>query len=97
MYCFYRPSLLGSVRIESCKECVIYLGACCTSVYLESLSNCTVYIATHQLRIHECKECNLYVKSNSHPIIEDCERVGFAPYLYQYSNIEDDILVSVMK
>lgn len=85
------PSLLGSVRIEYTSDCEIHLGACCTSVYLESVKNCTIYILTHQLRIHTCSDCKLYVRVNSHPIIEDCTNMGFAPYAYQYDTLEADI------
>lgn len=90
---FYRPSLLGSVRIEHTDNCTILLGACCTSVYLDSVNNCTIQILSHQLRIHECKDCKLYVQVQSHPIIEDCVSMGFAPYSYKYDSLATDIQV----
>jgi len=92
-YAFLRPSLLGSVRIEFTSDCEIYLGACCTSVYLESVHNCTIYILTHQLRIHTCADCKLFVRANSHPIIEDCVNMGFGQYSYEYETLEADIQV----
>lgn len=84
------PSLLGSVRIEHISDCTIYLGPVCTSVYLESVTNCKIYIASHQLRIHQCAGCRLYVRCNSHPIVEDCVDMGFAPYTYKYGAILRD-------
>jgi hypothetical protein len=88
-----RPSLLGSVRIEQTTECDIKLGACCTSVYLDGVVNCTIQILSHQLRIHDCRGCKLYVRVQSHPIIEDCSDMGFAPYRYTYPGCAADIQV----
>lgn len=61
----YRPTLLGSVRMEYNHNCTIQLGACCTSVYLEHNTSCIVYSTAHQLRIHGCRDCKLYVKVGS--------------------------------
>ncbi len=88
---FFRTSLLGSVRIENATDCSIYLGPCCTSVYLENAQRCTLYIACHQLRIHKSNGCSLYVKVNGHPIIEDCDAMGFAPYAYSFQGIDADM------
>ena len=87
----FSPWVIGSARLEENTNCTIVLGPCHTSVYLESLTNCTLYITCHQLRIHNCKNCNLYVKVASHPIIEDCEALAFAPYNFTYAGIEEDI------
>lgn len=76
--------LLGAVRLENCTACQIVLGPCSTSVYLEDCSDCTVFLASHQLRIHKCTGCTLYVRVNSHPIIEDCSMMRFAPYPLEY-------------
>ena len=89
-----RPSLLGTVRIENTHHCTILLGPTCTSVYIEDSSHLTVFIACHQLRMHKTTDCQLYVRVNSHPIIEDCSNMGFAPYSYNYEGIEQDFVVS---
>lgn len=86
-----RPWVSGSVRIEDVKDCQIVLGPSQTSVYLENVINCTLWIACHQLRIHNSQSCQLYVRVNSHPIIEDCQSMGFGPYLLQYATIEEDL------
>jgi tubulin-specific chaperone C len=88
------PSLLGSVRLEGIRNSFVFLGPCCTSVYLENCTDCTVFIACHQLRIHTSHRCNLYVMVNSHPIIEDCSDMSFAPYSAMYDGIERDVEMS---
>jgi len=82
------PLLLGSVRIENVKDCTIYLGPCCTSVYLESCRNCTVLCSSHQLRIHQCHNVIMHVRINGHPIIEDCSNMSFGPYRLCYNGID---------
>jgi hypothetical protein len=87
-------SLLGSVRLENVNDCKIVLGPCCTSVYLEDCHSNTIHIACHQLRIHKSSNCKLFVKCNGHPIIEDCNSMGFAPYFAKYNDIDDDFNTS---
>lgn len=92
LLCFIqRGRKIGSVRIETISDCIVFLGPCATSVYLEGAKNCTIFLACHQLRIHNCENCNLYVRAASHPIIEDCIEMGFAPYTLSYIGMEDDI------
>ena len=75
-------------------NCQIYLGPCCTSVYIEECSNIIIFLACHQLRIHRSHNCICYVRVNSHPIIEDCTGFGFAPYSLSYDTILDDYKVT---
>jgi len=79
--------VLGSVRVEGCQNCQIYLGPCRTSVYLDDMFQVDMFIASHQLRIHKCRDCRLHVRVNSHPIIEDCAGMGFAPYNVTYAGM----------
>ena len=76
--------VLGSVRVEECDNCQIFLGPVSTSIYLDENNSCTMFLASHQLRIHRSINCSLYVRVNSHPIIEDCKGLLFAPYAVQY-------------
>lgn len=88
--------LSGSVRIENCEHSQVLLGPCQTSVYLESCHHCTIYAACHQLRIHNCKHVILYVLCQSHPIIEDCQEMIFAPYPQSlppdYTTLSEDLV-----
>jgi hypothetical protein len=85
------PWFCGSVRLENNRDCRVFLGPCATSVYLEGQMNCTIFAACHQLRIHNSHGCRLYVRCASHPIIEDCSDMGFAPYALQYEQWEADM------
>jgi len=89
--------LLGAVRLENCTDCYVCLGPCSTSVYLENCTRCTVFISSHQLRIHGCVGCNLYVRVNSHPIIEDCSQMGFAPYSLSYTDHDAHLAAAALQ
>lgn len=91
-----RPALIGSVRIETCHGCHIFIGPCMTSVYLENNTNCLIQVSCHQLRIHLCQQVRMYVRVNSHPIIEDCEGMLFAPLLMTYAEMNADIQVGLV-
>ena len=88
---------MGSIRLENISNSIIYLGPCSTSCYLENCHNNIICISSHQFRIHNTTNTHLYVKCNSHPIIEDCLGLGFANYsMLYYENIENHIKVCVV-
>ena len=84
---------IGSSRLENLKNCKIYLGPCCTSTYVENCTNCVFFIRCHQLRIHHAHNSDFCVYVNSHPIIEDCTTLRFAPYNAFYPNLPRDLEV----
>ena len=81
------------MRLENLKNCQVYLGPCCTSVYIEECNDVLIYLSCHQLRIHRSQNCHLFVRVHSHPIIEDCTGFLFAPYNISYPGIENDFQV----
>ena len=88
-------SLLGYVRLQGLSDCEVYLGPCSTAIYLEDLQRCTVHASSHQMRIHDCRDCDLYVKTKSSPIIEDCSNMGFALNRTRYDGYEADLEVAL--
>lgn len=88
---FTLTGTVGTIRLERLDACILFFGPCSTSIYLESCSNCQIFAACHQLRIHKSILSTLYVKCNSHPIIEDCDQLKFAPYIASYEGIDEDM------
>ena len=86
-------SLLGCVRLQGLSDCELYLGPCSTALYLEDITRCSMYASAHQIRIHNCRDCNLYVRTKSSPIIEDCSNMGFALNRARYEGFEADLEV----
>ncbi|EAX93658.1 tubulin folding cofactor C, putative [Trichomonas vaginalis G3] len=50
------------------------------SIHITKCTNCKFLLGCKQLRIHETYDTDFYVEMMSGPIIEDCDRVRFAPY-----------------
>lgn len=50
------------------------------SIHITKCTNCRFLLGCKQLRIHETYDTDFYVQMMSGPIIEDCDRVRFAPY-----------------
>lgn len=86
-------TVMGSARLENLTRCQVYLGPCCTSTYVENCTDCTFFIRCHQLRIHHAYSSGFYVLVNSHPIIEDCSGLLFAPYSATYPDLSRDLEV----
>lgn len=90
------PMLLGSVRIEGVSHCSLYLGPVRSAVYVEQAAHCQLHLACHQLRIHNCSDDQLYVHVRSHPIIEDCSGMGFAPYSLRYRGLSEQMAAAAL-
>eukprot|EP01012_Entosiphon_sulcatum_P044369 TRINITY_DN59030_c0_g1_i1.p1 TRINITY_DN59030_c0_g1~~TRINITY_DN59030_c0_g1_i1.p1 ORF type:complete len:324 (-),score=60.23 TRINITY_DN59030_c0_g1_i1:8-919(-) len=49
------------------------------SAFITDCRDCVFVLQAHQVRIHRCKNSHFYLDCGSQPIIEHCEKVGFAP------------------
>lgn len=50
------------------------------SIYVTQCKDCTFYLGSRQLRIHTSQRVDFYVHASSHPILEHCSALRFAPY-----------------
>ena len=66
--------------IRSLRGCTVFAMPVRGSVYVTACEDCTLYLGSRQLRIHTSKSVDFYVHANSHPIIEHCAQLRFAPY-----------------
>lgn len=48
-------------------------------VHITGVSDTIIVVTARQVRIHECKNVDIYLHCTSHPIIEDCTGMRFAP------------------
>ena len=85
---------LGSVRLQDLSDCVVLLGPCASSVFIEELVRSTVLASAHQMRIHKSFDCALFIRVKSSPIIEECSGIGFAPGRASYDGHEADLKVT---
>ncbi|GBC10437.1 hypothetical protein RclHR1_09630001 [Rhizophagus clarus] len=71
---------IGAIHIKGLKNCVLLAGPVYSSILIYDCENCVFVVACHQFRMHTSKQMNIYLHVTSHPIIEDCDKIKFAPY-----------------
>ncbi|KAI1760126.1 TBCC-domain-containing protein [Hypoxylon sp. FL1150] len=69
----------AGLALKNIKQSLIVAGHVAGPVHITGLENTTVVVAARQVRIHECKNVDVYLHCASHPIIEDCSGMRFAP------------------
>ncbi|XP_054609617.1 tubulin-specific chaperone C [Dunckerocampus dactyliophorus] len=86
--CLYgTPSTLHLKHIDNCE---ILCGPVSTSVFVDQCQHSTLALACQQLRTHNTSDTLVYLHVTSRAIIEDCQRVSFAPFSWSYPTLEDD-------
>jgi tubulin-specific chaperone C len=79
----------AAVRAINLVSCRIYVGPVAGSIHFTNCWGCTIHAAAQQVRLHKSQDCTFFLRTASPPIIEDCERVSFAPYGFRYALLDD--------
>lgn len=79
----------NTVHFISLTGCRILCGPVSTSIFVDKCEDCTFVVACQQLRVHHSFDTDFYVHVTSRAIIEDCQRVRFAPYNWSYDRIDE--------
>lgn len=69
----------ASLALYDIDRCLIIAGRVKGATLVTGVRNSVVVVAAGQVRIHECRNVDFYLWCGSHPIIEDCIGVRFAP------------------
>lgn len=69
----------ASLALRDIDQCLIVAGRVSGATHVTGVRNSVVVVAAGQVRIHECRNVDFYLWCGSHPIIEDCVGVRFAP------------------
>ncbi|GFO48208.1 tubulin-specific chaperone c-like [Plakobranchus ocellatus] len=80
----------SAVHINKLNKCTIFCGPVPGSIFIRDCVECTFVLACQQLRIHSTTNTEFYIHVTSKAIIEDCNKVKFAPYNWKYDTIEED-------
>ncbi|RIA98657.1 tubulin binding cofactor C-domain-containing protein [Glomus cerebriforme] len=80
---------IGAIHIKGLKNCVILAGPVNSSILIYDCENCVFVVACHQFRMHTSKQMIIYLHATSHPIIEDCDKIKFAPYTLSISGLDE--------
>lgn len=69
----------SGLALKNMRRCVVVTGNVEGAVHVTGVSDAVLVVASRQVRIHECEGVDFYLHCSSHPIIEDCRNVRFAP------------------
>ena len=95
--CDCKVKLFGSpsaINIFNLKHCTILSGPVSGSIFIRSCTDCYFGFPCQQLRIHSTYDCDFYIHVTCKAIIEDCMRVHFAPFNWNYATLQHDYNVS---
>ncbi|WIA38943.1 hypothetical protein OEZ86_005096 [Tetradesmus obliquus] len=71
---------LSALRLQQLRRCRVYAGPVAGATFVSGVRDCTLMVASHQVRIHDACSCDLYLRTRSHPIIEHSSGLRFAPF-----------------
>ncbi|KAK9777580.1 putative C-CAP/cofactor C-like domain-containing protein [Seiridium cardinale] len=69
----------AGLAIKNVNRSLLICGTVAGPVHITGVKDSVVVVAARQVRVHECKDVTFYLRCASHPIIEDCKDVRFAP------------------
>lgn len=76
----------AGLALKNIKHSLIVAGHVAGPAHITGIEDSIIVVAARQVRIHECKNVHIYLHCTSHPIIEDCSRMKFAPLPAYYGN-----------
>lgn len=87
------PTIQGAsfpgLALKNVNKSLIVAGRVSGPVHITAVSNSIIVVIARQVRIHECHNVDIYLHCASHPIIEDCSGMRFAPLPSTYVRIPD--------
>ena len=73
----------------------IFIGSVSGGTHITNCSSSFIYLASHQLRIHQTTNTAFFIISNSNPIIENCSELIFSPLNITYPTLEENLEVNI--
>jgi hypothetical protein len=68
----------GSLKLKDNENCIFYSSPVSGPIFVERCYNCTLIVASRQLRIHDSYSLHCIIYVTSGPIIEGCSNVYFS-------------------
>ncbi|TRX90615.1 hypothetical protein FHL15_008588 [Xylaria flabelliformis] len=76
----------AGLTLKNIKHSLIVAGHVAGPAHITGIEDSIIVVAARQVRIHDCKNVHVYLHCTSHPIIEDCSKMAFAPLPTFYVN-----------
>lgn len=77
----------SGLALKGMRRCIVVTGNVEGAVHVTGIKDSVLVVASRQVRIHECEDVDFYLHCSSHPIIEDCRNVRFAPIPGSYVSV----------
>ena len=75
------------VTVDLLKNCKVFIGPSCESVFFRDCQDCDVFVACKQLRCRDCHRCNISLFSLSEPVVETSSLIAFSPFGGAYGGL----------
>lgn len=74
----------ASMQMRDVESSLLVAGRIGGPAHVTGLNGCVMVLSCRQFRMHGCKDVDVYLECGSHPIIEDCNGIRFAPLPARY-------------
>jgi hypothetical protein len=74
-----QPALLAALTLKDIRQSLVLCGNVAGAIHLTDVHDSVIVLQSRQFRMHESTNCRIYLKTSSRPIIEDCNKLQFAP------------------
>jgi hypothetical protein len=76
------------VQVDFVKGSKVFIGGANDTVFIRDCVDCTFTVACKQLRATDCHNCDIYLFTQTDPVIELSDGMRFGPFNGAYSGIE---------
>eukprot|EP00640_Fibrocapsa_japonica_P001871 CAMPEP_0113938360 /NCGR_PEP_ID=MMETSP1339-20121228/4809_1 /TAXON_ID=94617 /ORGANISM="Fibrocapsa japonica" /LENGTH=450 /DNA_ID=CAMNT_0000941455 /DNA_START=75 /DNA_END=1428 /DNA_ORIENTATION=- /assembly_acc=CAM_ASM_000762 len=76
------------IQIDDCNGCKIFLGAVCSSIFMNNCANCDVTVAVSQFRVRDCVDCTYHLYALTEPILESSQGIKIGRHNGAYPQLE---------
>lgn len=76
----------ATLTLKNIRDSLIVCGHVSGAAHLTRVTNSVIVVASRQFRMHESKDCDIYLRTSSRPIIEDCSGIRFTPLPETYAS-----------
>ncbi|KAI1124908.1 tubulin-specific chaperone C [Nemania abortiva] len=76
----------AGLALKNIRRSLIVAGHVDGPAHITGVEDSVIVVAARQVRMHDCNNVHVYLHCASHPIIEDCSQVAFAPLPTYYTN-----------
>lgn len=74
------PSVpLAGLTLTNITSSLLLCGQVNGAIHMTNISDSVLVLSSRQFRMHDSNNCDVYLRTTSRPIIEDCEGIRFAP------------------